>query len=270
MKIVISAKELRDHDLLDAILKKDWKESSITVYILDESMKMPTPEEKNSKIEKAMNALADHDRDKIKEKKEKKKEEEKKKTYKKLKIPKSLFVTQHMIFFIIFIFMIWSNTSFNVVFWIVMGSLPYYYFEVKKNINEFYDKKLRELNIPYETESQKEIRIREEIVKKRIEDNSKSERWDEETLEKKYSLIEIVSGLVYYFFASFFPGYIDRQLDIFQREHDLLESKKKLRDRRREFERKKREQEEKIRKEQEENKQNKQNVKNTYPHQPSL
>ena len=60
----------------------------------------------------------------------------------------------------------------------------------------------------------------------------------------RYSYFEIAYNLVFYFFMSFFPGYIDRQLDIFQREHNMLQSKKRLRDKKREFEKRKKEEEE--------------------------
>ena len=114
--------------------------------------------------------------------------------------------------------------------------IPFYFLEVKKGINDFYDKKLRELNIPYETEQQIETKTREQIANNLVENTMKSHRWNEESFERKYSTVEVAKSLIYYFFASFFPGYIDKQLDIFQREQKLLQSKKRIRDRKREIE----------------------------------
>jgi len=275
MKIVVSGKELKDHDLLEENFRKDWKENPITVYIVDKNLSMPQKENPSDKVIMAMKALAEHEKAKAEKKRQKKREEEKKKIYKSLRIPKSLFFSHSTVTFVIFLFMIWNNTSFNFLFWFTFGSLIHTYYEMTKNINNFYDKKMRELNIPYETESQKEIRIRDEMVKKRIKESTESQNWDKENYERKYSLWETISGVIYYFFASFFPSYIDRQLDIFQKEYNLIQSRKRIMKRRKEFERKKAEEKEKKMKEanervnQEEEKIIKHSVINTYPHQPS-
>jgi len=119
-----------------------------------------------------------------------------------------------MIFFGIFLYICSSNMAFGFLFWVVLAMIPVYYFEVKKNVNEFYNAKNRELNIPYESDQQREAREREQTVQ------------DEEAHSRRYSCCEVLCYLVYYFVMSLFPGYIEKQLDIFQREHALLASQK--------------------------------------------
>ena len=277
MKIVIAAKPLHDGDILDELLKKNWKESPITVYIIDNNLTIPSKTEINHKLANAVKILAEHaleeknekekkkkeEENKRKEEEKKKKREEKKQIYKKLMTRKLLFLIKFMAFFSISMFTLWSYTNFQVVYWIVFFTIPFYYFEVRNNI-------------PDENENQNEMRIREEIAMKRIEENSKSPSWDEENMERKYSWCETITGLTYFFFTSFFPGYIDRQLDIFQKEYNSLQSKKRIREKRREFERKKKEAlrkkekaMEKARKEAEEKKTKLLDSLNSFPQQPS-
>jgi hypothetical protein len=166
------------------------------------------------------------------------KEERKlKKVIKSIGIPKSLFIPHSVIIFISLLFMLPQRTSERFTFLIVTLMIPAYYYKVKKSIDNYYNKKLREHNIPYENEAQKEQRNRQETVEQRIQRMMKGTKWDEEEYNRKYSWWEIIWNLIYYFFMSFFPGYIERQLDIFQREHNLLESKKRIRDKKREYQR---------------------------------
>mmetsp|Transcript_2424 Transcript_2424/g.3147 ORF Transcript_2424/g.3147 Transcript_2424/m.3147 type:complete len:132 (-) Transcript_2424:1860-2255(-) len=131
-----------------------------------------------------------------------------------------------MIFFGIFLYICSSNMAFGFLFWVVLAMIPVYYFEVKKNVNEFYNAKNRELNIPYESDQQREAREREQTVQRRVDQMRSSGRWDEEAHSRRYSCCEVLCYLVYYFVMSLFPGYIEKQLDIFQREHALLASQK--------------------------------------------
>lgn len=109
---------------------------------------------------------------------------------------------------------------------------------------------MRELNIPYESDSQKEHRFREEEAQKRLEKNMSSTRWNNESLEKKYTIFEILTGLVYYYVCSLFPDYIDRELDIFQREYNMIETKRRIRELKRQAEIRRKEAEDKIKEEQ--------------------
>ncbi|CAI2374803.1 unnamed protein product [Moneuplotes crassus] len=245
MKLVISAKSVHDGDSMDELLKKNWKESPITLYIIDPNMTPPAKEEPNSSIFKAMKVISDHHDEQKKEEEAKKVEERKKENMKKITLPRSIYFPHSCTFLFVFLFMMFNNANTTFMFSLVLVALPYLYFEVKKNINAFCDKKLRELNIPYESESQREARVREQAVHERIKANACKPSWDEEELERKYSWPETIKGLIYYFFASFFPDYIEKELDIFQREYELLQTKKKIREKKRDFERRKKELEEK-------------------------
>jgi hypothetical protein len=267
MRLVYNANVIKDQDSMDA-LRSNWKEKLNIIYVIDDNLKYPTTEEVAKTFEDAMKSVSDKKKLRQKKKDKKKYEEKKKKIYKKLRIPKSVYFSQSTFFLLLFIYLMWTHSNYNFIFWIVVWAIPFYYSEVKKNINEFYNKKLRELNIPYESDSQKEIREREEYVKKRIENHVTSGKWDEEKLERKYSIIETISSLIYYFIMSFFPAYIEKQLDIFQREFNLLESKRRMREKRREYERKMEEEEEKKIKERVDGVTDK-NIMNSMPHQPS-
>ena len=132
--------------------------------------------------------------------------------------------------------------------WITNIIIIVYYHEVKRNINEYYTKILREHNIQYESDLQLETRHREEAVKNRVQEIKISNRWNNEEYTYRYTFIETIFYLIYYFFMSLFPGYIEKKLDIFQREHNLLQAEKRIRDKQREFEAKKKAAEEEFKK----------------------
>jgi hypothetical protein len=268
MRLVYNANVIKDQDSMD-VLRDNWKEKPNIIYVIDDNIRYPTTEEVNETFEHAMKSVQDKKKLRQKKKDKKKKEEEKVKIYKKLRLPKSVYFSQSTFFLLLFIYLMWTHSNYSFIFWIVVCAVPFYYSEVKRNINDFYNKKLRELNIPYESESQKEIREREEVVKKRIENNVNSGKWDEEKLERKYSVIEIAASLVYYFVMSFFPAYIEKQLDIFQREFNMLDSKKRMREKRRDYEKRIQEEEEKKMKERDDGEATDQNVITSMPHQPS-
>lgn len=240
MKLVYSAKSIENDDSLD-LLRRDWKDTPISIYIIDATLQAPPT--KNELLGMLVNELHRKKR-KSKRFSKRKFASKKLKIMNKLKVPKAVYMSQSMVFFFIFVYLIMRSTSFNFTFWLIAAAIPVYYYEIQKNVNNFYNKKLKEHNIPYESDQQKEVRKREETVTKRVDSLMKSDKWDEENFERKYSYFEIVYSLIYYFFMSFFPGYIERQLDIFQQEHNKIQTQKRIRDKKRDFERRKKEMEE--------------------------
>lgn len=160
----------------------------------------------------------------------------KEKVIKELSIPKSVFFTPSIFFIGVFMYMFWHNVNGRIFFWTIFLSIPYYYYDVKGKITEHYYKVLRKNNIPYETEQQKENRLREAQANLNFENSASSKYWDEENFCRRYTCLEVIRALIYYFFASFFPAYIEKELDIFQKQFNLMDSKKRLRDKKREYE----------------------------------
>lgn len=181
-------------------LRYNWKEVPIIIYIMDRNITLPAQPEENKKE----NDVAEERKKRKKKRFSKKRAERKKqKMIAKLTLPKSVFFSQTLIFMGFFLYMIMSANTLNFVFWVITFTIPFYYFEVKKNINEFYNKKMREFNIPYESEKQLEIKEREQEVNNRIQTIMQSKRFDEENFEPIYSYLETAYYLIYYFFASF-------------------------------------------------------------------
>ena len=105
---------------------------------------------------------------------------------------------------------------------------------------------MREHNIQYDSDMTIETKKREEIVKNRIHEMKNSSRWDSENYTHRYGFFESIILLIYYFFMSFFPGYIEKKLDIFQREHNLLQAEMRIRNKQREFEAKLKQKQEEL------------------------
>ena len=235
MKILYSGRCIEDEDSMDC-LRKNWKLVPITMYINDPNMKVK-PDQMLKTDKSSRENLKDRKRRKRVRKAKLREEKLKNKILNNLSLPKSIFVT-HLIFLFTIMYLTNGILPFSYFFWIL------YYYEVRHKIINFYNKKLSENNIPYETDQQIETNEREKAAQDLMQASIDSEKWNEENYCREYTYYEITSALVYYFFASFFPAYIERQLDIFQKQHNLLQSQKRIRDRKRELEAKKQQEKE--------------------------
>ena len=251
MRLIFHAKTIENEDSLELLAKS--KRGTPTIYIIDSTITIPNQKENEEvKVEK----------DQVKE--ENKKPEEPKvrmikkrvskrkqarireEFMKKLELPKSLFLTSSLFYFSIFLFFIQSSLTNWSLMWIINFFIIIYYREVKENIKEYYIKIMREHNIQYDSELTIETKKREEIVKNRIHEMKNSSRWDSENYTHRYGFFESIILLIYYFFMSFFPGYIEKKLDIFQREHNLLQAEMRIRNKQREFEAKLKQKQEEL------------------------
>jgi hypothetical protein len=124
--------------------------------------------------------------------------------------------------------------AYKFLWFLIMLAIPFYYIEVRKHVVQFYERQMRNLNIPYDTEAQQALRELNDSAKEELSKHKHGPNFDHKKFERKYSLPEKVFYLVLYFMCSLYPPWIERKLEILRLMHQIQEKARDTADAKRE------------------------------------